>query len=188
MDESGNGETSSLDAAEGRTDLIKSSEANRSSLRLRCLPIAPEFVSVDSWAMTRTGVGVADLAVFGLNRSYNHSVSAPTRYLTTSQYEQIEYDREHTVLVKETFPLPIFSNSAFHSAPFLTGAWLMISGFVNDNFSNRARISSSVMSDMLGIVLSERAKRSGVDEIVGIDQTRAVAIGSLDRRESIYQV
>lgn len=62
----------------------------------------------------------------------------------------------------------------------------MISGFVNDNFSNRARISSSVMSDMLGIVLSERAKRSGLNGIEGIDQTRAVAIGSLDRRESIY--
>jgi hypothetical protein len=31
--------------------------------------MAPELVSVDSRAMTRTGVGVAVLAVFGLNRS-----------------------------------------------------------------------------------------------------------------------
>lgn len=59
-----------MDAAEGRTDLIRSSEASRSSFRLRSLPIAPELVSVVSWAMTRTGVGVAVLAVFGLNRSY----------------------------------------------------------------------------------------------------------------------
>lgn len=69
MEERGRGETSSLDAAEGRTDLIRSSDANRSSFRLRSLPIAPELVSVDSCAITRTGVGVADLAVFGLNRS-----------------------------------------------------------------------------------------------------------------------
>jgi hypothetical protein len=31
--------------------------------------MAPELVSVVSWAMTRTGVGVAVLAVFGLNKS-----------------------------------------------------------------------------------------------------------------------
>jgi hypothetical protein len=31
--------------------------------------MAPELVSVVSCAMTRTGVGVAVLAVFGLNRS-----------------------------------------------------------------------------------------------------------------------
>lgn len=70
MDERGRGETSSLLAAEGRTDLIRSSEASRSSFKLRCLPIAPELVSVVSWAMTRTGVGVAVLAVLGLNSSY----------------------------------------------------------------------------------------------------------------------
>ena len=58
-----------MDAAEGRTDLMRSSEASRSSFRFKSLPIAPELVSVDSWAMTRTGVGVAVLAVFGLNRS-----------------------------------------------------------------------------------------------------------------------
>ena len=69
MEERGRGETSSLDAAEGRTDLIKSSDANRNSFKLRNFPIAPELVSVDSWAITRTGVGVAVLAVFGLNRS-----------------------------------------------------------------------------------------------------------------------
>ena len=48
MEERGRGETSSLDAAEGRTDLIKSSDANRNSFKLRNFPIAPELVSVDS--------------------------------------------------------------------------------------------------------------------------------------------
>jgi hypothetical protein len=69
MEERGRGETSSFDAAEGSTDLMRSSEARRSSLRLRYFPIAPELVSVDSWAITRTGVGVAVFAVFGLKRS-----------------------------------------------------------------------------------------------------------------------
>lgn len=48
MEERGSGETSSLDAAEGRTDLMRSSEASRSSFRFKNLPMAPELVSVDS--------------------------------------------------------------------------------------------------------------------------------------------
>ena len=65
----GRGEMSSLLAADGRTSLMSSSDASRSSFRLNSFPIAPEDVSVESPARTRTGVGVADLAVFGLNKS-----------------------------------------------------------------------------------------------------------------------
>ena len=68
---SGSGDTSSLLVAEGKTSLMRSSEANRNSLSLRNEPRAEDGVSVDSDARRRTGVGVAVLAVFGLNRSYN---------------------------------------------------------------------------------------------------------------------
>ena len=66
----GRGETSSFDAAEGMTSLIRSSEASRRSLSLRCVPREEEEVSVDSAARTMTGVGAAVLAVLGLNRSW----------------------------------------------------------------------------------------------------------------------
>ena len=105
-------------------------------------------------------MGVAVLAVFGLNSNYRTDRVSP--FLDERLHSiSIRSLIVRTVLVNETFPLPIFSSSAFHSAPFLTGAWMMISGFVNDNFSNRARISSSVIDDMLGMVLSERATCAG---------------------------
>lgn len=62
-------DTSSLLAAPGKTSLIKSSEANRSSFKLRSLPTADEVYSDDSRETIRTGVGVADLAVLGLKSS-----------------------------------------------------------------------------------------------------------------------
>lgn len=75
-EERGRTETSSFDPAEGRTSLMRSSFANRRSLSLRWAAMAPEGVSVDSDARTRTGVGVAPLAVLGLNRSYSVSRSS----------------------------------------------------------------------------------------------------------------
>lgn len=69
-DARGRGEISSLDPAEGRTSLIRSSEARRSSFRSRSLPMADEEVSVLSEARMSTGVGKADLAVLGLKSSY----------------------------------------------------------------------------------------------------------------------
>ena len=46
--------------------MSKSSEARRSSFKFNFFPIAPEFVSVSSRAITTTGTGVAVFAVFGL--------------------------------------------------------------------------------------------------------------------------
>ena len=66
----GRADTSSLEEADGMTSLMRSSEAKRSSLSLRWAPREPEGVSVDSAARTRTGVGAAVLAVFGLKRSW----------------------------------------------------------------------------------------------------------------------
>ncbi len=76
--ERGSGETSSFDAAEGRTSLIRSSLAKRSSFMSRSLPIALEDVSVESEARTRTGIEGAVFAVLGLNRSCGGG-SAPAR-------------------------------------------------------------------------------------------------------------
>ena len=75
----GRKEISSLLEADGRTSLMRSSLASRSSLSSRSLPIAEEDVSVVSVARTRTGVGVADLAVLGLNSSWYKRISRAFR-------------------------------------------------------------------------------------------------------------
>ncbi len=49
-----------------KNSFSRSSLAKRSSFKFNFFPNAPEFVSVSSRAMTMTGTGVADLAVFGL--------------------------------------------------------------------------------------------------------------------------
>ena len=49
--------------------MSRSSDASRSSFKFSFFPIAPEFVSVSSLAMTTTGTGVAVLAVLGLYTS-----------------------------------------------------------------------------------------------------------------------
>ncbi len=60
---------SSLPPIPGMTSLMRSSLASLSSLRLSRRAMDEDVVSVASRATTRTGVGVADLAVFGLKRS-----------------------------------------------------------------------------------------------------------------------
>ena len=49
-----------------KKSVSKSSEAKRSSFKLSLFPIAVEFVSVSSRAITTTGTGVAVFAVLGL--------------------------------------------------------------------------------------------------------------------------
>ena len=49
-----------------KNSLSRSSDASRSSFKFSAFPMAPEFVSVSSRAMTTTGMVVAVLAVFGL--------------------------------------------------------------------------------------------------------------------------
>ena len=52
-----------------KNSVKRSPEANLSSFKFNFLPKAVELVSVSSRAMTTTGTGVADFAVFGLNTS-----------------------------------------------------------------------------------------------------------------------
>ena len=152
------------------TSLIRSSDANRSSLSLRCDARPAEGVSVDSEARSRTGVGAADLAVLGLNRSCSRArqrevhvafhrigrVSSRARSrkgrwsrsvgLKASNFGAVQL----TVLVSAISPLPTLSNSAFHSAPFLTGACSMISGLEMESALSRWMMSESVMAVMVG--------------------------------------
>ena len=116
----GSGEMSSLLAADGRTSLMSSSEASRSSFRFNSFPIAPDDVSVESPARTRTGVGVADLAVFGLNNSYQTSQRG-LKEASSQSSSDFSKRLALTVLVRIASPLPIFSISARHSAPPFTG-------------------------------------------------------------------
>lgn len=49
-----------------KNSVSRSSEAKRNSFKLSFFPIAAEFVSVSSRAITTTGMGVAVFAVLGL--------------------------------------------------------------------------------------------------------------------------